>query len=57
MIGALAEVCDPDAVDQSAKAAQTAKVEEYGGREEIVRSGTLVYTPAPGHKPEMREIS
>jgi len=56
MVGALRGICDPEAVDRQAKAAQQAKVDEYGGREAIIQSGTLVYTPPPGKAAEVRDI-
>ena len=48
--------CDPEVVDADAKRAQAGKVAEFGGRETLIREGTLVYTPPPGKAPEVREI-
>ncbi|MGI9388450.1 MAG: sulfatase/phosphatase domain-containing protein, partial [Boseongicola sp.] len=56
LIEALRSICDPEEVDHRAKAAQQAKVEEYGGRDAIIQSGTLVYTPPPGKTAEVRNI-
>jgi choline-sulfatase len=57
LTGALRNICDPEAVDAAAKAAQAAKAAEYGGREAIMNSGTLVYTPPPGKAAEIRTIT
>ena len=43
----LREIIDPDAVDAQAKADQTRLVEEFGGREKALRSGTVAETPPP----------
>jgi choline-sulfatase len=47
---ALRGVVDPDAVDAMAKADQTAKIEEHGGKEAILKKGTFRYSPPPGSK-------
>lgn len=49
----LRRICDPEAVDAQAKAAQRAKAEFWGGREAIAREGSLVFTPPPGHAAEI----
>ncbi|WP_167767218.1 sulfatase-like hydrolase/transferase [Jannaschia formosa] len=41
---------DPDAVDREAKAAQSALVEQHGGREAIIAKGGFGATPPPGEK-------
>jgi choline-sulfatase len=46
-------ICDPESVDRQAKADQMAKAEFWGGNEAIRKEGLLVYTPAPGEKPEI----
>jgi choline-sulfatase len=57
LVGVLRSICDPEEVDRQAKAAQQNKIDEYGGREAIIRSGTLVYTPPPGKDAEVRDIA
>lgn len=49
----LRRICDPEAVDAAAKAAQRAKAEFWGGREAIASEGSLVFTPPPGHTAEI----
>ena len=46
---ALTGICNPQAVDQRAKADQAALVARHGGREKIVAKGSFGATPAPGH--------
>jgi choline-sulfatase len=41
-------VCDPEQVDQRARADQKAKAEHWGGNAAILKEGLLVYTPPPG---------
>ena len=43
---------DPADVDRRAKADQNARLEAHGGRSQILASGTLGYTPAPGETPD-----
>lgn len=45
---ALFQICDPAAVDKSAKADQHVLVEQYGGAEAVVAKGGFGATPAPG---------
>jgi choline-sulfatase len=49
----LRAICDPEAVDAAAKAAQRAKAEFWGGKEAIAAEGSLVFTPPPGHAAEI----
>jgi choline-sulfatase len=49
----LRTVCDPEAVDAKAKAAQRAFAERWGGREAVAAEGFLVFTPPPGHDAEI----
>ncbi len=44
----LRTVCDPEQVDQRARADQKAKAEYWGGNAAILKEGLLVYTPPPG---------
>ena len=44
----LANICDPQEVDQRARADQRRKAEYWGGNELILKEGLLVYTPPPG---------
>ncbi len=48
---ALRDICDPEAVDSAAKAAQAALVEHYGGVEIAEKLGTPGETPVPGVEP------
>lgn len=47
---ALRKVVDPEAMDRLAKADQTAKIAEVGGKEAIMKRGTFRYSPPPGVK-------
>ena len=47
---ALRKVVDPDAADKHAKADQTAKIDEVGGKDAILKRGTFRYSPPPGSK-------
>jgi choline-sulfatase len=47
---ALRRVVDPEAVDKLAKADQTAKIAQHGGKEAILKRGHLRYSPPPGSK-------
>jgi choline-sulfatase len=47
---ALRKVVDPEAVDRLAKADQTAKIAQHGGKEAILKRGTFRYSPPPGAK-------
>jgi choline-sulfatase len=46
----LREICDPDAVNAAAFAAQAQRIAQYGGIEAILSRGDFGYTPAPGEK-------
>lgn len=46
--GKLRAICDPEEIDRRAKADQARRIEERGGREEILRAGVRIpYSPAP----------
>ena len=45
---ALRKVVDPDAADKLAKADQSAKIAEVGGKDAILKRGTFRYSPPPG---------
>ena len=47
---ALRQVVDPDAADRLAKADQSAKIAEVGGKDAILKRGTFRYSPPPGSK-------
>ena len=47
---ALRRIVDPEAVDKLAKADQTARIDEVGGKEAILKRGTFRYSPPPGVK-------
>ena len=47
---ALRKVVDPEAVDKLAKADQTARIAEVGGKDAILKRGTFRYSPPPGSK-------
>ena len=47
---ALRKVVDPDAVNKLAKADQSAKIAEVGGKDAILKRGTFRYSPPPGSK-------
>lgn len=50
----LRKICDPDAVDRTAKADQAALIERHGGRAAVVAQGGFGATPPPGETPEYR---
>ncbi len=56
LITVLKGLCNPEDHDRAVKQAQGKKAAEYGGRDAIVGSGTLVYTPPPGIKAEITKI-
>tara|TARA_R110002126_G_scaffold291767_1_gene457282 strand:+ start:100409 stop:101890 length:1482 start_codon:yes stop_codon:yes gene_type:complete len=56
MIEHLKQICDPVTVDLAAKAAQSAKVEQFGGRKALIEEGALVFTPPPGKAAEVRKM-
>jgi choline-sulfatase len=47
MEAALRAICDPEAVDAAAKAAQAALVESFGGRDKALGIGNIGATPPP----------
>jgi choline-sulfatase len=47
----LLELCNPDAVEQQAKARQAELIALHGGRQAIVERGDFGNTPAPSEKP------
>jgi len=51
---ALREICDPEAVDDRARADQRVRAEEFGGNAEVAQMGALTRTPPPGAKLEMQ---
>jgi choline-sulfatase len=44
----LRAVCDPEAVDARAKAAQRQAVEAWGGREKLLAEDNILFSPPPG---------
>lgn len=48
---ALRAICDPEAVEQRAKARQAELIAAHGGREAIIERGDFGNTPAPGERP------
>lgn len=46
-------ICDPEATDRLAKADQRAKLAYWGGRESVLRMGSLLFTPPPGAAAEI----
>lgn len=51
----LHSICDPQAVDQRARADQQRKAAYWGGNEAILKEGLLVYTPPPGVQPAIEK--
>jgi choline-sulfatase len=47
----LRRLLDPEAIDRLARSDQRARIEEFGGREAILRRGSFGYSPVPGDKP------
>lgn len=45
---ALRKLLDPDAVEKMARADQTAMIERVGGKERIMKRGSIHHTPPPG---------
>jgi choline-sulfatase len=45
---ALRQLLDPDAVEKLARADQTAMIERVGGKERIMKRGSIHHTPPPG---------
>ena len=54
MIGALREICDPEAVDAQAKADQKALIERFGGETQVRERGFFENSPVPGEKPAFK---
>ena len=52
----LADICDPQEVDQRARADQRRKAQYWGGNEVILKEGLLVYTPPPGVKAQIEKV-
>lgn len=48
----LRELINPEKINEMAFADQAALVEKHGGRETVLKSGDLGYTPAPGETPK-----
>lgn len=48
-------ICDPQAVDQRARADQQRKADYWGGNASILKEGLLVYTPPPGVQAEIAQ--
>ena len=46
--GQLRLICNPEEVDQQAKADQVAKMEYWGGKEAVLAEKGLVISPPPG---------
>ena len=46
--GYLREICDPEKTDRQAKDDQNALIEEFGGRDKALHTGTPGATPVPG---------
>jgi choline-sulfatase len=47
----LRAICDPSAVTERAFADQQRRIDEFGGRETVLKRGSYPYTPAPGEAP------
>jgi choline-sulfatase len=47
----LRSLLDPEAIDAKAKSDQAAKLEEFGGCDEVLKLGTFTNSPAPGESP------
>lgn len=51
----LRAILDPEAVDARAKADQAAKVDSFGGREQVIARGAFDNSPVPGEEPTFRK--
>jgi choline-sulfatase len=51
---ALLDLLDPEQVNTLAKNDQFRRLQEHGGKEQILRRGSFGYTPAPGEKVEYK---
>ncbi|MBT6275361.1 MAG: sulfatase-like hydrolase/transferase [Chromatiales bacterium] len=49
----LRRICDPEAVDRQAKAAQRDRTNEFGGNDTVAKMGALTRTPPPGTAVEL----
>lgn len=47
---ALRRVVDPEAADRLARADQKARIDEFGGRDAVIRRGSFGHSPIPGEK-------
>jgi choline-sulfatase len=56
LVAHLKTICDPESVNYAAMDAQRRKVQEFGGRDALLRGGSLVFTPPPGKAPELTTI-
>ena len=52
----LREILDPEATDARCRADQMAKVEAFGGKEQVIRRG-LSNSPVPGEKPVFNQAA
>lgn len=52
----LRRIVDPERASQLAFDDQAAKLEQFGGREEILKRGDFGYSPPPGEKPEFEKV-
>ncbi len=54
--GMLSQLIDPEAVDAQAKADQTRRIAELGGRDAVLARGSFINSPTPGEKPRFRQM-
>lgn len=47
---ALRKVVDPEAADRLARADQRARIDQFGGRDAVIRRGSFGHSPIPGEK-------
>lgn len=52
---ALREICDPAEVTARAFRDQSARIEQFGGRDAVMKMGNYPYTPAPGEDPRFSD--
>lgn len=52
---ALRAICDPSEVTARAFRDQAARIEQFGGRDAVMRMGNYPYTPAPGEDPRFSD--
>ena len=48
---ALRGVVDPEVADRLARSDQRARIDQFGGREAVIRRGSFGHSPIPGEKP------